>query len=497
LKSREKRLEFDGSPRGARIPLRTLGGVIMKRLIYLTLILFVLSAFAGAANQVVLTPGGNNLRPDTLYAGAIGYFTVSIANDAQLNGINLPFVMSGSAIYLFRNADGFAVDPPGVNFVMGIPGTRWMTGAASDSSCWDLGGTTVSVQDSIYPYEFNISGAASSAGLASGPLEDMLKIMYQIICWDDISEIRELCIDVQPGGDFIFTPGGTPNFSVAYSNDGCFPVSCRACSWCPVWDQDNPTTMTIDHCDTGRVTLSATDPEGDHAYYYLVGVTGGAGTATVDDYNGVVTYIPDPSDVGQPVVIEVETTDVHNGQGGCPDSTWTINVTVTNNAPTISCGNGHNIEGSGRLFKKFDITSSDPDSCDDIQYGIVSITPTPIGICSIDPVTGILSFYTDNADAGLDYEFCIDASDGINAATDCFIVTVCNCEIAGDIDVSYDVNIGDAVALVAYIFKGAVSPANMNWADVNADCAVNVADAVYLINFIFKGGPEPQVGCYY
>ena len=66
----------------------------------------------------------------------------------------------------------------------------------------------------------------------------------------------------------------------------------------------------------------------------------------------------------------------------------------------------------------------------------------------------------------------------------------------GDANNDGVVNIGDAVMIVMYVFKG--GPATTPWlcvGDVTDDGAVNVGDAVYLINFIFREGPAPRDGC--
>ncbi|MEZ5357433.1 MAG: dockerin type I domain-containing protein [Candidatus Zixiibacteriota bacterium] len=67
--------------------------------------------------------------------------------------------------------------------------------------------------------------------------------------------------------------------------------------------------------------------------------------------------------------------------------------------------------------------------------------------------------------------------------------------ICGDANGDETVNIGDAVFLIAYIFKGGPAPDPIEAADANCDATVNVGDAVYLINFIFKGGDAPCAGC--
>lgn len=65
------------------------------------------------------------------------------------------------------------------------------------------------------------------------------------------------------------------------------------------------------------------------------------------------------------------------------------------------------------------------------------------------------------------------------------------CNTPGDANGDATVNIGDAVYLINYIFKGGPPPPCMDAGDANCDAAVNIGDAVHLINYIFKGGPPP------
>jgi hypothetical protein len=64
-----------------------------------------------------------------------------------------------------------------------------------------------------------------------------------------------------------------------------------------------------------------------------------------------------------------------------------------------------------------------------------------------------------------------------------------------DANADYDVNVGDAVYLIAYIFSGGPPPNPVCRGDANGEDQVNVGDAVYLINYVFKGGPAPVEGC--
>jgi len=65
----------------------------------------------------------------------------------------------------------------------------------------------------------------------------------------------------------------------------------------------------------------------------------------------------------------------------------------------------------------------------------------------------------------------------------------------GDANGDNEVNVGDAVYIINYIFKGGAAPAPVKTGDVNGDCVVNVGDAVSLINYVFKSGPAPVEGC--
>lgn len=61
----------------------------------------------------------------------------------------------------------------------------------------------------------------------------------------------------------------------------------------------------------------------------------------------------------------------------------------------------------------------------------------------------------------------------------------------GDANGDGDANVGDAVFLISYVFKGGSAPDPLEAGDANCDGQVNVGDAVYLIAHIFNGGPAP------
>jgi len=61
----------------------------------------------------------------------------------------------------------------------------------------------------------------------------------------------------------------------------------------------------------------------------------------------------------------------------------------------------------------------------------------------------------------------------------------------GDANHDGSANVGDAIYIINYIFKGGPQPACMGEADANCDCALNVGDAVWMVNYVFKSGAPP------
>ncbi|MFH1686665.1 MAG: hypothetical protein ABIE70_03990 [bacterium] len=72
------------------------------------------------------------------------------------------------------------------------------------------------------------------------------------------------------------------------------------------------------------------------------------------------------------------------------------------------------------------------------------------------------------------------------------VATSC-CLIRGDIDDNgVGPDIADLVALVSYMFQGAVEPACLDAADINGDeVGPDIADLVALVGYMFQGGPAP------
>ncbi|MCH9031697.1 MAG: hypothetical protein IIB00_05500 [candidate division Zixibacteria bacterium] len=69
-------------------------------------------------------------------------------------------------------------------------------------------------------------------------------------------------------------------------------------------------------------------------------------------------------------------------------------------------------------------------------------------------------------------------------------ISPCFLCIAGDANASDEVEIGDPIFLVKYIFGGGLEPECMREADANADGEITISDAIFLVRYIFADGPS-------
>jgi hypothetical protein len=61
----------------------------------------------------------------------------------------------------------------------------------------------------------------------------------------------------------------------------------------------------------------------------------------------------------------------------------------------------------------------------------------------------------------------------------------------GDANGDGEVNVGDVVFIINFLYRGGDPPVPMERADANCDGIVDVGDVVYLVNYLYRGGPEP------
>jgi|GEM_PF-2816414 len=103
----------------------------------------------------------------------------------------------------------------------------------------------------------------------------------------------------------------------------------------------------------------------------------------------------------------------------------------------------------------------------------------------------LLMLLQDESDILFDPEYSADSgASPCNVNITDTVSDVCG-YICGDANGDGAVNVGDAVYIVNYVFRGGPAPVPMQAGDATGDGNVNVGDAVYIINFVFRGGPAP------
>jgi enediyne biosynthesis protein E4 len=63
--------------------------------------------------------------------------------------------------------------------------------------------------------------------------------------------------------------------------------------------------------------------------------------------------------------------------------------------------------------------------------------------------------------------------------------------VCGDANGDTKINIGDAVYIINYVFRGGPAPTPLGAGDANCEGHINVGDAVYIISYVFRGGSAP------
>jgi hypothetical protein len=119
----------------------------------------------------------------------------------------------------------------------------------------------------------------------------------------------------------------------------------------------------------------------------------------------------------------------------------------------------------------------------------------PPGIsCSLDPDhlvptdTSILTISASSqASAGTHPLMVTATGGGINHQKQ----VTCLVFVRGDSNVDGEVNVGDIVYLLNYMFRNGFPPYPMEAGDANSDGRITAADPVYLINYLFRNGPSP------
>ncbi len=211
-----------------------------SKLVMFLVVLFVVGGAVQAADSVavalynstrgeIVPDGGTIFVYDSSDSPQSYEFQISVENDAALGGISIPLLLTSpdGATWAFEEWPGaFNTLGGTIKFIEGITGSRWMSGAAGDGSCWDLGGTLITepVADAD---SFLIGGAAIGSGLAAGPMQHMLSAHFTFGGVNPGDPVKQICIDTSfypPGGRLSFAVGG-PSIIPGFSGMMCYSVS--------------------------------------------------------------------------------------------------------------------------------------------------------------------------------------------------------------------------------------------------------------------------------
>ncbi|MEM7166796.1 MAG: hypothetical protein AAF581_15130 [Planctomycetota bacterium] len=123
----------------------------------------------------------------------------------------------------------------------------------------------------------------------------------------------------------------------------------------------------------------------------------------------------------------------------------------------------------------------------EIRRGGVTIATVP---------GGTLSFLDSGVGAG-PRAYTVSALDGtqLSSPAACSLVVAGSATpfVRGDASGDNNIDIGDAVFILTFLFNNGTTPPCLDAADVGDDGSVNIGDAIYLLTFLFSSGPQPPL----
>lgn len=272
----------------------------------------------------------------------------------------------------------------------------------------------------IYPFgitgsEADTIGFGGAKMFKDGIPDGFDEVVYEISTKVAHSESgKTICIDsafYPPGGYFLWSTDGCDAFTPGWDGPHCFDL--LEPSNYPPEMTNCPTELNVDHCSPATHTFTAVDPEGDNFVFEQT-----AGPGIIDTATGEWLFIPTLADVGSPILISV------NGNDGLAGASCNLTLNITNVAPSIVCPVETVTVGKGNtVWVPVDASSND---CDPLSFNLIGVTPTPVGVVTVDPNTGRVTFETDDADAdsSVVYAITVEVTDGNMSATCDVMITV-------------------------------------------------------------------------
>jgi len=114
----------------------------------------------------------------------------------------------------------------------------------------------------------------------------------------------------------------------------------------------------------------------------------------------------------------------------------------------------------------------------------------------LDSITGVISGFPVVADSS---DFTVKVTDASalpdTDSQELYIKIEEGSFTRGDVNMDGEIDVGDVIYLVNYLFEEGPEPVPWESGDVNCDGVVDIADVVYLINYLFIDGPPPPASC--
>ncbi len=269
--------------------------------------------------------------------------------------------------------------------------------------------------------------------------------------------------------DDLFGPGNNYNFFIFAE------VCCGGGTAGAPLVTNHPDTLNENMCSSIYYDFFAESSGESPVFFEMIG-----GPGTMDPATGEWNFDPSSAELGSYQLLYQVCDDF-----GCSDI-YVTEIEIVNDPPVIVRPCDSIINGTEGDHIIHFIDAIGPERCDDITYYLAA------GPGTIDPATGVYSWETGPTSPGV-HSITIGASDFAGETTLCnFTIDITPDDgVCGDANGDGIVNVGDAVFLINFVFKGGQPPDPITLGDANDDGLTNVGDAVYIISYVFKGGPEP------
>ncbi len=275
------------------------------------------------------------------------------------------------------------------------------------------------------------------------------------------------------------------------------------------------TSQTCPNCPYVRAALKSLYESGDYNFLYSAMITDkGAYSYMVNNYN--LTYVPSCYfDGGDDILVggysqESYYTDrlLSSGQREVPDLDLEVSmsylgdyqieftVSITNNVfsnsapdtPAAPTGPSAGLLEDEHIFS---VAATDPES-DQLYYMWDWGDEQSGWIGPFNSGETVNGNHTWSAEG--EYSVSVKVKDQYDVESDWSDVRSVKVVRRGNANGDDLINVGDAVFMVSYVFRGGAAPEPIEAGNANCDAWTNVGDAVYLVSYVFRGGLPP--GCY-